>query len=98
MPLESEELRRARLLEAVEPALQLPLDRDRVQLVPALASLAANEDDPRAFEHAEVLHDRETRELGEPSQSAVVVSGPSRRASRIARRCGELRAFHTRSS
>ena len=65
MPLECEELRRARLLERVQPALELPLDRHRVQLVPALAALAADEDDLRALEHAEVLHDRETRELGE---------------------------------
>src|SRR3954453_4007166 len=64
--LEREELRRARLLERVEPALQLALDRDSVQLVPALTPLAADQHDAGAFEHAEVLHDRETRELGEP--------------------------------
>src|SRR5215218_1603798 len=76
MTLEREQLGRARLLERVEPPLQLALDRHRVQLVPALASLAANENDARAFEHAEVLHDRETRELGEPLAERVCRQRP----------------------
>ncbi len=66
MPFEREELGRARLLERIQPALQLPLDRNRVQLVPALAPVAADEHDARSLEHAEVLHDPETRKLREP--------------------------------
>ena len=50
---------------AFEPPLELALDRDGVQLVPALPPVAADEDDPGALQHAEVLHHRVARELGE---------------------------------
>jgi hypothetical protein len=62
MTFEREELRGGRLLEAVQPPLELSLDRDGVELVPALSPPAPDDDDACALEHCEVLHHRESRQ------------------------------------
>src|SRR5438105_14178221 len=63
MPFEGQQLRGRGLLEDVQPALELALNRDGVQLVPPLAAVSPDENHTRALEDAQVLHDREAREL-----------------------------------
>ena len=44
------------------PLVEHPPEGHGVEVVPANTPLPSGHDDPRAFKHAQVLHDRETRE------------------------------------
>ena len=46
-----------------DPAVVDRLDRQGVEMVPALAALAARQDQLRLFQHLQVLHDRATVHL-----------------------------------
>ena len=78
----------------VDPPVVDQSDRDRVQEVPFLPSCFARDDEARVFEHAQMLHDAETRhlhiglELGE--RAAVTLEKPVEQESpRRVRECLE---------
>jgi len=73
--LQSDQSLEPRLLIAAHPAIEDLLNGHGIEVIEPLTSVPAVDDERARFEHAQVLHDRESRQLG---KTAGEIAGGAR--------------------